>query len=229
MRKVDRPFFLFNPKSYFYGDKLLELAVYADEVGRKLDITTFVSAPYSDISRVASSVKSAIVTAQGMDGITPGRGMGAVLPESLKAAGAEAVVLNHAERPLSIAELVKAHKRAKELDMITIVCADSAEEAALIALLHPDIMICEPTSLIGTGVTSDTSYMTSTNEAVHKYSPDTLILQAAGISTGEDVYNAIKSGGDGSGATSGITEASDPKQAIYDMIEACDRARREGF
>ena len=59
-----------------------------------------------------------------MDSLTPGRGMGHVLPESLKEAGAEAVFLNHAENQKTVSELYATIKRAKELGMITIVCAD---------------------------------------------------------------------------------------------------------
>ena len=67
--------------------------------------------------------------------------MGSVLPEAIKNAGAEATFLNHAEHSLSAGRLVKAVKRAKELDIIVLVCADSPEEARAIAELQPDIMI----------------------------------------------------------------------------------------
>lgn len=228
MREVKRPFFMFNPKSYCYGDQLVELAVYADKVGQELGIDVCVTCPYADISRVAAAVDKAVVCAQGMDGITPGRGMGAVLPESLKAAGCECVVLNHAERPMTTNGLVKARYRAKELDMMTIICADTAEESRMIATLEPECMICEPTALIGTGTTADASYIKETVAAVKAVSPNTAVLIGSGISTGEDVYKAIKAGGDASGATSGITAAPDPKKVIRDMIEACAKAKAEG-
>ena len=77
--------------------------------------------------------------------------MGHVLPESLYEAGARAVFLNHAERPLTLNGLAKAIKRATELEMITIVCADSISEAKAITMLNPDIVLCEPSELIGTG------------------------------------------------------------------------------
>lgn len=101
------------------------------------------------------------------------------------------------------------------------------EEAKAIAMLHPDIMVCEPTSLIGTGKVSDDDYMHATNQGVKAVSPKTLVLQAAGISTGEDVYRAILSGADGTGATSGIVKKSNPAEALQEMIEALDRARTE--
>nr|WP_072513839.1 triose-phosphate isomerase [Ndongobacter massiliensis] len=226
MKKLERPFFLFNPKSYLWGSELLELAKYFDQLAEETGICAFMSAPYSDLPRIAQETEHLLITAQHMDSIQPGRGMGFVLPESLKEAGADAVVLNHAEHPLSTCELVKTHQRARALGFYTIVCADSVEEAQMIAVLQPDIMICEPTSLIGTGTVADDSYRQMTNKAVRTISPDTLILQASGISTGEDVYNAIAGGADGSGCTSGITTADDPKQVLHDMVYACVRIKK---
>ena len=85
-------------------------------------------------------------------------------------------------------DLDKTIKRANELDMITIVCSDSVEQTRAVAELGPDVMICEPTSLIGTGSTSDDAYIEATNEAVKSVNPDIKIIQAAGVSTGDDVY-----------------------------------------
>ncbi|KFN92260.1 triosephosphate isomerase [Tetragenococcus muriaticus PMC-11-5] len=60
---------------------------------------------------------------------------------------------------MQLTELVSAIKKAKKLEMKTIVCANSIEEARSIALLKPDILLCEPTELIGTGKTSDEDYI----------------------------------------------------------------------
>ena len=81
-----------------------------------------------DIRLIKENTENLIVCAQSMDSLTPGRGMGHVLPESLKEAGAEAVFLNHAESQKTVSELYATIKRAKELGMITIVCADSTVE-----------------------------------------------------------------------------------------------------
>ena len=118
-------------------------------------------------------------------------------------------------------------KRADELDILTIVCADSVSEAKAIAKLGPDVMVCEPTELIGTGKTSDASYMKATNEAVKSVCPKTKVLQAAGISTAQNVYDAIVIGADGTGGTSGIVCAKDPKETLTQMIEALVKAREE--
>ena len=227
-KKVRRPFFVVNPKSYLYGEAILELAGKADELALKYDIDIFFTAQHVDLRAVKERAPHVIVTAQHMDGITPGRGMGAILPEAIAAAGAEATFLNHIEHSMTVADLSAALARCRELDIISIVCADSAAETAAVAAMHPDVIVCEPAALIGTGVTSGDAYMHETDSVVRALSPETMVLQASGISTGEDVYNAIVAGGaDGTGATSGIVAKPDPIAALEEMIEAIARAREE--
>ncbi|MFW3653197.1 triose-phosphate isomerase [Vagococcus fluvialis] len=219
-RMIQKPFFVFNPKSYLFGEELLALAKVADELVATKDIRMFITVPYGDIDRISRNTKHVIVTAQHISGIKPGRGMGQVLADSLYEAGARATFLNHAENPLTLSELINSMERAKELGMTTIVCADSVKEAQTIANLTPDIILCEPTELIGTGKTSDDSYITTTNEAVKSINEDILVMQAAGISTAEDVYRTMSLGADGTGCTSGIVAAENPEQMLRDMVDA---------
>lgn len=226
-KSVTVPFFVINPKSYLYGDELLQLAQKADQLAKKYDVTIFITAPYADISAVSHHTNHLIVTAQHMDGISCGRGMGAVLPESIHHAGAKAVFLNHAEHPLSLSALVASIEAAKRLSMITIVCADSLKEAKAVAELSPDILLCEPTELIGKGKTSDISYMQETTRVIREIDPDILVMQAAGIHEAADVYKVISLQADGTGCTSGIVCAKQPLQAVEDMIKAMVQAYEE--
>lgn len=226
--EIKHPFFVFNPKSYLYGEKLLELAITADKLGQEYpDYSIFMTVPVAEIATVALKTKNIIVTAQHFDGITPGRGMGKILPESVYSAGAKAVFLNHAECPLNLTDLVKAVKSAKDLGMLTIICADSIKEAQMIALLAPDIILCEPTDLIGTGKTSSRDYIEQTQVAIKKINPHILVMQAAGISSPKDVYRVIQLGADGTGCTSGITEANNPQKMLGEMVEALGKASKE--
>lgn len=226
--KRENPFFVFNPKSYLYGVKLLDLALVADDLAQKYpQHSIFMTVPVAEVATIAAQTKKIIVTAQHVDGILPGRGMGKILPESLYAAGARAVFLNHAEHPLTITSLVAAVKRAKALGILTIVCADSIKEAQMIANLAPDIILCEPTELIGTGKTSDQQYIKQTQQAIRLINPKILIMQAAGISSPNDVYRTIQLGADGTGCTSGITEATDPAQMLREMVAALVKASEE--
>ena len=224
---IKTPFFIFNPKSYLYGEELLKLATTADELAKKYDISVFVTGPFADLKGISEATDQVIVTAQHIDGILPGRGMGHVLPESISNAGAKATFLNHAERPMSLSELAQAIKRAKELGMISIVCADSILEAQAIAQMNPEIILCEPTELIGTGETSDESYIRETNEAIKAINDEILVMQAAGISTAGDVYRTIALGADGTGCTSGIVKAENPQQMLINMVEAAVKAKKD--
>ncbi|PUU87288.1 triose-phosphate isomerase [Halanaerobium sp.] len=227
MKEIGTPFFICNPKSYLYGEECLDLAKAADDFAEKYGVETFFTAPYADLAKINDNTENIIVTAQHMDPLSPGRGMGHVLPESLKAVGAKAVFLNHAEQSLKLNTLVKTIKKAKELDIITVVCADSLEEALAIAKLGPDILLCEPTELIGTGQTSSFDYIIETTTKIKEIDESILVMQASGISNGEDVYNTIVHGADGTGATSGIMEAPDKAKKLEEMIQAVVKAEKE--
>ncbi|MBQ1335637.1 MAG: triose-phosphate isomerase [Selenomonadaceae bacterium] len=221
------PFLVVNPKSYLYGEKSLALAKAADEAAEKYGLTVFFTCPFADIRLIAGNTKDVVVTAQHMESLRPGRGMGHVLPESLKEAGAGAVFLNHAENSMTVAELCKTIKRAKELEMLTIVCADSVAEGLAIAQFHPDILLCEPTDLIGTGQTADDSYVLDACEQIRRIDPKIAVMIASGVTTAEDCYRVVKLGADGTGATSGILKAPDPAVRVHEMAEAIVRAFKE--
>ena len=227
MRKIQTPFFICNPKSYLYGEESLKLALTADELALKYEVDIFFTAPYTDLANIKAHTKYIRVTAQHMDPLIPGRGMGHVLPESLKAAGVEAVFLNHAEHSLKLVDLVKTTKRAKDLGIITIICADCIEEAKAIAKLKPNILLCEPTALIGTGKTSDSHYVTQTVNSIKEIDRNILVMEASGITTGEDVYKMIMNGADGTGATSGILKAPNKAKMLEEMVQAIAKAKKD--
>lgn len=225
--KLTKPFFVVNPKSYLYGDDILALAKKADELSARYGLDCLFTAQLVDLPRIIDACPHLVPCAQVMESLKPGRGMGHVLPEALAAAGVKATFLNHAENPCSVHELAATIARANELGILTVVCADSVEEGRWIAALKPDVMVCELTSLIGTGQVAGEDYMRSSTEAVKEVSPETLVLQAAGISSGQNVYDAIKYGADGTGGTSGIVAAPDPMAMLDEMFAALDQARTD--
>ena len=227
MEKVKAPFLFVNPKSYLWGKDSLALAKAADKAAEEFGVQVFFTCPYADLRLIAENTTHVIVTAQNMDALRPGRGMGAVLPESVAAAGAKAVVLNHAENQKTLAELSACMQRARELDLITIVCADSVAEAKAVAQLGADVILAEPTALIGSGTTADDSYTVDAVAAVRSVDPEVKVMIASGITTPEDCYKVVYLGADGTGSTSGIVKAPDPAQRVYRMVEAIVRAARD--
>lgn len=218
------PFFEIGPKSYLYGRQVLNLAKAADIAAKKYNVNIIFTTPFPDIRMVAEETENLFVFAPHMDPLPVGRGLADILPESVKAAGAVGVMLNHCEKPLSFSVLRQTIRRADEIGLMTIVCADSITEAKAIALLEPNIIVAEPTDLIGSGKTSSLEYVRSSIDAIKSVNADILVLQAAGISSGKDVYNVIHAGAEATGSSSGIVKAPDSAAMVDEMIHAVREA-----
>ncbi len=93
--KIRTPFFEVGVKNYIFGDAVLELAMAAEAAAAEYDIDVLFTAPYTDIRRIAERTSRLIVMAPYMDTLRPGRGQADVLPEALKAEGANGVTVNH--------------------------------------------------------------------------------------------------------------------------------------
>ena len=225
MKPVIRtPYFEVGTKNYVYGDKLLEYARAADAAAEKYDIDVLFICPALEVRRVAENTKHLFVLATYMDTLRPGRGCADILPEGLKAAGAVGVMINHCEKPMSLPAIAETIRRAHELDFLVFACADSIAETKAIAQLGPDIINPEPTELIGGTGASDIGYVRQSIEAVKGIDPGILVEQAAGITSGQQVYDFIMAGSEGAGAASGIMKAKDPIAMIDEMVAATRRA-----
>ena len=227
--KLKAPFFEVGPKAYLYGERAVKLAKWLDHLSVKYDVDIIYTPQYTDIPACAAATERLFVFAQHMDPLPVGRGLGSVLPEAVKAAGAKGVMLNHAERPVSMDVLEKTIARADEVGLGTIVCADTVEDVKTIAKMGPNLIVAEPTELIGTGQTSDMGYVLATIEAVRAIDPRIMVLQGAGISDGTDVYKVIRAGAMATGSTSGIIKNPDPEAMAEEMISAVRRAWNERY
>lgn len=226
-KKIVAPFFEIGPKSYLIGDEVLNLAKIADKAAEKYNVNIIFTTPIIDIRRVVENTNNIFVFAPHMDPIYPGRGLADTLPESLVAAGAKGVMLNHCEKPLNLSVLAQTIKRAKEVGLMTIVCTDSIAEAKAVACLAPTIIVAEPSELIGTGKASDMNYVEASIKAVKEINPDILVLQGAGISCGDDVYKVIYAGAEATGSSSGIVKAPDQEAMVNEMIGSVRKAWNE--
>ena len=219
------PFFEIGPKSYLYGRQVLDLALAADAAAQKYQVGIIFTTPFADIRLVAESTSHIHVFAPHMDSLLPGRGVADILPESIKAAGAVGVMLNHCEKPVSLAQLRQTIRRADETGLGTIVCADSIAEARAVAQFEPNIIVAEPTELIGSNQTSGNDYVQASIAAIKAINPDILVLQSAGIRSGRDVYAIMLAGAEATGSSSGIALAPDRAAMVDEMV----RAVREGW
>jgi triosephosphate isomerase len=223
--RIEPPFFEIGPKAYLYGGALLKLARHADKLSVQYDVRIIFTPQCVDIPLLAGATKHILVFAQHMDSLRVGRGIGSVLPEAIKEAGAIGTMLNHAEKKLSMAEIERTIQRADEVGLATLVCADDAEEAVQIAKMGPNVILAETPSSIGSGRPgSNTREIQRVNQLVAQIDPNIQVLHGGGISTANDVYNVIKSGADATGCTSGVVLAENPLNKLEEMIGAMRKA-----
>jgi triosephosphate isomerase (TIM) len=220
--QITPPFFEIGPKAYLYGKDVLRLARHADRMSAKYRVQIIFTPQYVDIPLLARGTRHLLVFAQHMDSLPVGRGIGSVLPEAIKAAGAVGVLLNHAEKKLTPEELERTIRRADEVGLASMACADNLEEAVKVARMSPNIIIAESPELIGVGKRSenDRETVAKINAAIWDINPEIRILHGAGISRGQDVYNIIAAGSQAAGSTSGIIKANDPFAMLEEMIRS---------
>lgn len=223
--KIKPPFFELGPKTYMYGQDVVDLAQIADEAAKKYDIRAIFSAPFLSAEKIASSVKNIYVFVPYMDDVKLGRGVGKILPEHLVEIGIDGVCLNHSEKPMTLATVCSLIERARTLGLYTDVCASSVAEISAVATLRPNIIIAEPVELIGTEQSADLSYINTSIELIRKVDERISVLIGAGIRSGEDVYKCIYAGADATGSASGIFLADDPESMINEMFQAV----RQGY
>ncbi|MCC8166029.1 MAG: triose-phosphate isomerase [Planctomycetes bacterium] len=218
--RIPAPVFEIGPKNYLFGRDVVALAKAADDIASKHRVNVIFTAPYVNIAEIAACTEHIHVFAPHMDMLPVGRGLADILPESIREAGATGVMLNHIEKPLSLAALRATLQRARSLELSTIVCADSVAEAVAAAVLGPDMLVCEPSDRIGTGQAAGLEYTEEILEAIAAVNPDVGVLISGGISTGKDVYNVIAAGAYGTGSSSGVVCAPDPVAMLDEMVGA---------
>jgi len=219
-RTFKTPYFEIGIKNYLYGDDVLHVAEAAEKASERFNLDVMMIVPYLELRRVAESTNRLIILAPHMDLLYPGRGIAEILPEAVKAAGADGVVLNHCEKPLTISTLRQSIERASKLDLLSFVCSDTIDESRAIAYFHPDIINPEPSELIGKagGQISDFKYVKNSIDAIKEIDPNIVVEQAASISTGKQVYDLIHAGAEAVGACSAICTAADPAAKIFEMV-----------
>jgi triosephosphate isomerase len=229
-RRVRAPVFEIGLKGYLYGADAVRLAQAADRLSRELDVSVIFDPQAVDIPAVARATERLLVFAQHMDPVAVGRGVGSVLPEALREAGAVGTLLNHSERRMTLGDINRAIVRAREVGLATLVCADSPEEAAAVAQLGPDIVLAEPPELIATSRSAATEmrgFVERSVELVGRIDPGIIVMCGAGVQTPDDVEKMIGLGVGGTGSSSGVLKAADPVALMRAMLTAMKRSWEE--
>ena len=225
MKALSPPIFLLNLKAYLWGKEIVKLAKAVEKIAKEVEVSFIIAPQVIDVYRVAEEVDLPVF-APTIDPITVGRGVGKNLPEAIKEAGACGVLINHSENQRTLREIRQCILRAHELDLLTLVCADSPESAAAVTLLGADLVLPEPPELIGTlrSVGKEMSdFLVNSINQVKQINPKTLVLAGAGIASPEDAAQVIRLGADGFGASRIIYEAKDRVKFVKETALAVER------
>lgn len=196
------------------GEKALVMSKIIEEVSKESGVKIIsVVQPMDMVSGMWS---------QKIDAIEYGAHTGSILAEAVVSAGAVGTFLNHSENRFnSFEELSKAHDRAKEVGLETLIFAKDLEELEKVSKLKPDYISYEPPSLIGS---KDISVATAEPEIIAKatiISKDSGIplIVGAGVHSCADVKKCLELGAIGVAVASDVMNAIDPKLELLDLVE----------
>lgn len=212
-----------NFKTYEKGTGVaaIELVQILEAVAHETQIKIIPVVQATDVKEMIQ-ISRLEIWVQHVDPMEYGAHTGYILPEAVIEDGAVGTFLNHSEHKFeSFALLEKAHSRAKEVGLKTLVFAADTIELQEIVKLLPTFASYEPPELVGSKTTS-----------VAKAKPEVIsqaveitrtiglpLIVGAGIKSSEDVRKSIELGAVGVAVASDIVAAKDPKRQLMHLIE----------
>jgi len=212
-----------NFKTYEQGSgrNAVKLARVLEEVALTTSVKIVPVVQIIDAEMVIDSVKLD-VWIQHIDPISYGAHTGWTLPEEAVRVGVRGVFLNHSEHKFEDFDILrKAVARCREVDLKTLIFADSLEELERIVELKPDFVSYEPPELVGneeTSVAEEQPEMIKNASQISQKHEIPLIV-GAGIKSKKDVQKSLEFGGSGIAVASDVVKADDPKKELLDLLE----------
>ncbi len=222
MSKIKTPIVILNFKTYLEscGDDALNLAKALQSVQEETGIKMVACPQACDIYRIKNET-SIDVLSQHIDAITPGSNTGSTLFEGVLASGIDGSLLNHSEKRLTLADIQEVNQKLIDNNLISCICTNNVETSVAAATFNPDIVAIEPPELIGSGISvsqAEPEIVEGTVDKVKAINSNVKVLCGAGISTGEDMAQALELGAEGVLLASGIVKADNPKDALLDLV-----------
>lgn len=202
------------------GERLCEIADEVAAGASKVDVIVCPQA--TQLEKIASKMRHALVFAQGSEAAKLGQSTGAVTPEAVKAAGCIGTLVNHGERRVSLAEVKEVVTRSQKVGLRVCACAASVEEGTAIAGFSPWAVAVEPPELIGSGISVSSTKPELVSRSVKEIrvaNPKSLVLVGAGISTASDVAKSVELGADGVILASAFVKSKDPHLLLHELVE----------
>jgi triosephosphate isomerase (TIM) len=212
---------IINFKNYLEisADKTLKLACEAQKVADNLKVDIFIAPPQPSLAIVVKKVKIPVIC-QHVDDYLLGPSTGFFIPEIAKSFGAVGSMINHSEHRLDYSTITRIVDRLHKLSMLSIVCAQTAEEVEQVVKSCPDYVAIEPPELIGSGKAvskENPTIITDSLNASRKHTSHTKVICGAGITDSNDVHRAKELGVEGVLVASGIIKSSQWYEKIYDL------------
>lgn len=220
--KIKTPIVILNFKTYLEssGENALNLAKALEIVAIETGIAMVAAPQASDTFRISEETSIPIL-AQHIDPISPGGHTGSNLLECMVEAGITGTLLNHSECRMNLSDIDEVIKQTKKNDIFSVVCTNNIETSVAAATLDPEFVAVEPPELIGSGISvsqAEPEIVEGTVAKVKKVNKKVEVLCGAGISTGDDMRQAMDLGASGVLLASGIILADDPKEALLDLV-----------
>ncbi len=223
MSKIKLPVIILNFKNYSEttGKKGLELAKIAEDVAKEKGAEIIVCPQTTDIRLISSNVEISIF-AQHVDSNEPGSHTGNNLMETLIESGASGSLVNHSEHRLKLSDIEKIVTKAKKNKFFTCVCSNNIQTSKAISALSPDACAMEPPELIGSGVsvTTKPDLVKETISTIKNINAEVYPLVGAGVTTSNDIIEALRLGAKGVLLASGFVKANNPKKVLQEMANA---------
>lgn len=197
------------------GDSVIKLLSPVKSILQESGVQIFPVAQPSDIYRIKKEL-GIEVWAQHMDPIDPGKNMGWLSPYALKNAGATGVVINHSEHKLDKGTARKTLDKAKEYEFKTLLIGHNIEDVVEFDSWEPDYISYERPDMIGGGVSMLTVEKDNVLKLVSELKRPLII--GAGVSTGEDIRQAISLGAKGAILASAFVLSSDPGAKLRELV-----------
>jgi len=216
-----------NYKAYktAYGSLGVKISKEIDSIAKEYEgsVRVILLPPLTELAVVSREVEVAEVFAQHVDPVDEGPYTGHVTINMVKEAGAVGVMVNHSEKRLRLDEINFILNKARESGLEVLACADTAEVAAAISVLNPNMLAIEPPELIGTGIPvskAKPEVVLKTLNLIRKHNDKVKVLTGAGITTGDDVKAAVNLGTQGVLVASAIMKSPNPRKTVEDLIKA---------
>lgn len=221
---MSSPVFVINFKNYgeILGDRAIKLAAAAEGACAGLSIELILAPPVPMLRSVAERV-SVPVFSQAVTDQQEGKSTGAIIPESLKAAGCAGSIINHSESRLPRETLAHLIPRMRALGLASCVCGEDATEIASLSSLRPEMLAVEPPELIGGGIAVSQArpdLLLETSKSAREAGFRGRLLCGAGIVSGEDARAASRLGMDGILVASSVVRAADWASKIRELAAA---------